>query len=135
MIKKIYFDLVVSTLFTIKSSPFYSDVWKIMSFFFLNLLLGFNLIAIYLLIEEFLIPTIGDYIVVHVISDKYWNALINLTFYGFFIVSVLNFFLIFYKRKYEKLFLKYLRANSKKICGAYYFVSCIFIILVLLILL
>lgn len=120
---KLYYKLAVSTIYTMKNSPKFSDMWKSMSLVMLTINLGFNLITLFLLVKGLSQINIGDYVQIDFINNHYWNGFINLCFYAFIPIFLFNYYLVFNKNRFEQLIVKYHSAFKKKIFGIHFFLS------------
>lgn len=112
--RKIYNSLVVSTIFAMKAGAF-SDIWKSMTLFILTICFMLNLLSVWMIIDHFCCPGFTKFLAFDFISSDYYNGLIYLLVYFFIPPFIINYLLIFRRKKYEILLINYPQAKSKRL--------------------
>ena len=120
----LYYRIIVSTIYTIRSSGKFQDSWKSVTVFFMTITLMLNLLSLWMLLEEFLFPGFTSFLAFEPFESDYSNRLTYVTLYFFLPLLSVNYLLI---PRNEELILalenKYPSSRSKKLFGIHFFGS------------
>lgn len=128
---RIYYKIWVDCITNLLEKDDNKKDWKFKSMIAMNFAMIFNFVLIMTILQKYIL---GYYFYTFEISDmsKYWNNV--LVFLVLFILPcvILNYFFIFYKKRYEMLIKKYTYYNGKLFMSYFLFSILIPIILILI---
>jgi hypothetical protein len=128
---KLYLRLMVSSIYNAQKNGFMSDIWKFSSNLTMAICMASNVLVIYILINNYLLPRALDFIEIMFTSNGGWNFLLNFSIYAVFPCYLINYYLVFYNDKYKLLIKEFATSYKKTPIIIYYSIS--FILAVLLI--
>lgn len=121
MIKHLYYKIFVSCMDTVKHSSYLYDIWQIMSLFGVSTAMLLNTFFIWLCLPNKL--WFSDRMVIEFIPGYRFNGALSFLLYVYVPIIIMNYFLIFYKKKYVQILNNYPEAKNKKISGIYFGIS------------
>jgi hypothetical protein len=128
---KLYYRLMVSSIYNAQKNGFMSDIWKFMSNLTMTVAMSSNILVVYVLINKFLLPDVLDFIEIKFTDTRKWNSLLNISIYIFFPCMIINYFLVFYEDKYKFLIKEFIISYKKAPIIIYSTISfiCIFLLI------
>lgn len=120
MILNWYYKIWVDGIIKLRSIPSNRGIWKFYSMIFISLAMAFNLGIVISLVERNILR--HSFFNINLFENQKANA-----FFSFFVVFMLtpllvNYLLIFRKKRYELLITKY-RSYNGKLCASYIVIS------------
>jgi len=119
---KLYYTIWVDCILRAKSQPQNKNSWKLFTMIFMGMAMSLNFIIISIFLSDLGITNKIFSIKINFIESSKLNSILGFIVSYFLPVTFINYFLIFYNRRYEKLIEKYKYHNGKYI-GFYLLVS------------
>lgn len=130
---KIYYKIWVDCIVKIRSQPNNKDSWWWQSFVLMTMAMILNIyVSLLLLVATEVITKIPIAIKIDVFSGTKLDSLLTFLLQFFLPIGLLNYFLIFYKKKYKKLIEKYEYKNGRLFLTYFIFSTCILVLLIIL---
>lgn len=129
---KIYYRIWVDTLVKIKSQPQNKGRWKILSFVFISMAMALNFISIISILQREVLNNTFYNFELDIFPGSKIDAMLKFFLLFFLPVAIINYSLIFYKKKYVQLMSKYNSSNG--LLGISYILLSYFLPLILLVL-
>lgn len=129
---KIYYRIWVDTLVKIKSQPQNKGRWKILSFVFISMAMALNFISIISILQRDVLNNTFYNFELDIFPGSKIDAMLKFFLLFFLPVAIINYSLIFYKKKYVQLMSKYNSSNG--LLGISYILLSYFLPLILLVL-
>ena len=112
MIMKIYYTIWTDCILIMKLSPVSKIVWKFFSVVFMTLAMTFNLMFLDAIVERNILH-VNYQLNIHFFHSSLLNNFLEWFIVFGFPIILFNYLLIFRKKRYEKLILKYKFHNGK----------------------
>ncbi|MEO7173906.1 hypothetical protein [Flavobacterium sp.] len=109
---KIYYKICVD--FIVKSKDTNEKNWKFATIMYLSAFLGITLMSVIIILEK-TIPSLNYLLFGHKIYELLYNQKLAAVLFFFFPALIINYFLLFYKNRYEVLLQKDKPNNGKYI--------------------
>lgn len=119
---KLYYTIWVDCILRAKSQPQNKRNWKVFTMLFMGMAMSLNFIVFSLFLSDIGISNKIFSIKINFTESGKLNSLLGFIISYFLPITLLNYFLIFYNKRYEKLVEKYKYYNGKYI-GIYLLVS------------
>ena len=122
-IKNMYYKILVSSMYTAQNNGFMSDIWKVLSNFYVAVAFCSNLLVVFLIINNNLSYGSLDFLVIKYTSLGKYNFLLNLIFTLLIPIMILNYYLVYRHDKYKELIIKYEKYYRKPFFVIYFIIS------------
>ena len=119
---KLYYEIWVDCILRAKSQHQNKKNWKLFTMIFMGMAMSLNFIIILFFLSDLGITNKIFSIKINFLESSKLNSILGFIVSYFLPVTLINYFLIFYNRRYEKLIEKYKYHNGKYI-GLYLLVS------------
>lgn len=119
----IYYKIMVSSIYTAQNNGIMSDIWKLLSNFYISAAMSCNVFLLYILINNVFFPNSLAFLDVKWITIHKYNVLINMNIYALIPFMIMNFFFVFRNNKYKLLIKDYKRFYTKKVFVFYFSIS------------
>lgn len=117
--KKMYLNICVSTIYTLKNNAFLSDIWKFASNFLISSAVTCNLLMLYLIIDKHLFINRLHFLIIEFTNTGKFNFLLNLMVYFLMPVMILNYIYVFKGENYLQLVKDNKKYYNKKMFAIY----------------
>lgn len=119
---KLYYTIWVDCILRAKSQPQNKKNWKFFTLLFMGMAMSLNFIIVLIFLSDLGITNEIFSIKINFIESSKLNSILGFIVSYFLPVTLINYFLIFYNRRYEKLIENYKYYNGKYI-GFYLLIS------------
>lgn len=119
--KKLYYKIVVDLIYLMQSNPEKRRMWKFYTMVGMSISLAINIFLLRILIEQLFKINLPE-VDIEFSSEEKINSFSSFFIMYFMFPLLLNYFLILYNKRYEKLILKYNNSNGK-LCKKYILIS------------
>jgi hypothetical protein len=123
--KKLYYKIMVSSIYTAQNNGIMSDIWKFTSSFYFAFALSGYLTFIYLLINNIVTNHSLNFLLLNLINKKH-DFFLNMIIYFYLPIMIINYFVFFKDDKYKKLIKDYKFSYSKKWFAWYFMIALVF---------
>ena len=130
--KKIYHKLLISSIYTAQNNGMFSDVWKILSNFYIAIALSNNIMFLFIIINRHLFHHSLDFFVVEYTSSGKLNFILNMLISLILPIITINFLTIYKNGYYKVLIHRYSEYYKKAPFVIYFMLSLIIPILYVL---
>lgn len=130
--KKIYHKLLISSIYTAQNNGMFSDVWKILSNFYIAIALSNNIMFLFIIINRHLFHHSLDFFVVEYTSSGKLNFILNMLMSLILPIITINFLTIYKNGYYKVLIHRYSEYYKKTPFVIYFMLSLIIPILYVL---
>lgn len=120
---KVYYKMMVSSVYTSRKSAVLNDIWKFTCIFYPSIAMASNVILVLLIINNNFDDSILKKLNVEYISKPEFNFFINLFLHLVLPLVITNYYLVLYKNKYKKLIESYPNSFNKKAITIYLILS------------
>lgn len=128
--KKLYYKIMVSAIYTAKNSSVYYDIWKFTSSLCFAFATAIYSMFLYLLLNNYFFPNSLNFLKINIINGKY-NFILNMLIYFIIPIIIINYILLFKDEKYKVLIKKYNKNYNKKLFVWYLMIAIIFMYITL----
>lgn len=118
-----YFKIFVSSIYTAQNNGFMSDVWKVLSNFYVAVAMTCNLLMLYLLINTHIFPNSLDMFIIRYTFVGKYNFMLNIFITCIIPLMILNYYKVYRKNNYKKLILRYPQYYNKNLFVIYFLIS------------
>jgi len=119
---KLYYTIWVDCILRAKSQPQNKKNWKLFTMIFMGMAMSLNFIIVSIFLSDLGITNGVFSIKINFIESSKLNSILGFIVSYFLPITLINYFLIFYDRRYVKLIKKYKYHNGKYI-GIYLLAS------------
>lgn len=123
--KKLYYKIMVSSIYTAQNNGFMSDIWKFASSFYFAFATTNFLMFIYLFLNNYLLNHELDFLKLNLIIGKY-NFILNMLIYFIIPIMLINYSFFFKENKHKKIIKENNSYYNKKLFAWYFMVSLVF---------
>lgn len=109
-----YLKILKSSIYTARNNGPMSNIWKFTSNFYFATATSVYLLLIFLILNNHLLPSTFDFLILKIFSTKSYNFLLNLAVYFILPLMVLNYYLVYRNEKYKSMQKEYKAYNNKK---------------------
>jgi hypothetical protein len=127
-----YYKLLISSIYTAQNNGFMSDVWKILSNFYMAVAISCNILIIFIIINNHVSPKLLNFLIIDFSTIGKCNFLLNIFVVLILPIMLFNYFSIFRNNSYKKLIKKYPTFYKKKPFVIYFMISILIPILYVL---
>ncbi|MXV37286.1 hypothetical protein GO491_01150 [Flavobacteriaceae bacterium Ap0902] len=127
---KFYYKVWVDMIITLKNNPKNDGFWKLPSFAMMYIAMWLDYMVLKFILENYILGVKFYDFQINYFSIEYLNKLVNLIFTFDFLLIILNYYLIFYKKRYLKLIDKYEYSNGR--LAKWFFFGSLFLPLILI---
>lgn len=120
--KKIYYKIMISSIYTAQNNGFMSDIWKFTSSIYFAFSTTNFFMFIYLYANNYWLNNNLDFLNLKLIQGRY-NFILNMVIYFIVPIMAINYFFIFKKNKYKMLIKEYKSVYNKKLFAWYFTIS------------
>ncbi len=110
---KLYYKIWVDTIVKIKAQPQNEGRWKVLSFVFISMAMALNFIMIISILQRNVLGKTFYNLDIDFFPGAKLDALLKFTILFLLPVVIVNYLLVFYNKKYEKLIKEYKTFNGK----------------------
>jgi hypothetical protein len=131
--RKMFYKIMISSIYTAQNNGFMSDIWKFTSGFYFSFATSIYLLFVFFILNNFVIIDKLDFLILDFTSKRGYNFIFNMTLFFIVPCMVLCYISILRKNNYKKLIKQY-KSNYNKKIFAWYFsiaIACMFVILFL----
>ena len=121
MIKKFYYTVWTDVILQLQKNPYNKKSWKWYSLFVMSFIFGFNYIPLLLLLPDWLDPLVW-FREFRFASSNFLDTLLHGMILFLLPGYILHYFLVFYKKKYER-FTKVYKFHNGKLFAKYMLIS------------
>lgn len=112
--KKLYYKVCVSAIYTFKTNIFFNDICEFMGNFFMSLSMANNLLFVFVILNNHLFVNKLDLFLLEWVNVSKFDFLINYTIYFVIPCMIFNYVWVFKGRKYKQLVKENMEAYNKK---------------------
>jgi len=109
-----YYKLLISSIYIAQHNGIMSDVWKILSNFYMAVAVSCNILIIFIMINNHLIPNSLNFLIINFTSNGKYNFVLNVYMLLVLPIMLFNYFHIFQNDKYKRLIKKHPTFYQKK---------------------
>ncbi len=118
--KKLYYKIMISSIYTAQHNGFMSDIWKFASGFYFAFATSIYLLFFYLFLNNYMLNDKLDFFVLHILSEKKYNFILNIFIYFIAPIMVLHYSIFLADNKYKALIKEYKAQYNKRTFGWYF---------------
>jgi hypothetical protein len=118
-----YFKLFVSSIYIAQNNGIMSDVWKFLSSFYVAVAVACNILLLFVIINNHLVPNSLNALIINYSSLGKYNFILNIFISLIIPIMIFNYFTVFRKHQYKKLISKNLKYYSKTLFVIYFLIS------------
>jgi len=128
---KMYFKILISSIYTAKNNGPISDIWKFASNFYFATATSVYLLLLFLVINNHLLPNTFNFLLLKMPNGESYNSLLNIAVYFILPIMLLNYYLVYRNERYKTLMENYRDYNNKKTFFIYFMGAFLVILLIL----
>lgn len=129
--KKMYYKIMISSIYTAQNNGFMSDIWKFASSLYFAFATSIYMLFIYLILNNYLLENRLDFFLIKFTIIGKYNFILNMMIYFIVPIMILNHLLIFKNNQYKYLIKEYKKNYNKKIFLYYFIIAILFIYIIL----
>jgi hypothetical protein len=127
---KLYYKIMVSSIYSAQNNGFMSDIWKFTSNFYFAFASSIYLLFIYLFINNYWLNGLLDSLMLNLTSNTKYNFILNMFLYFIIPLMSINHYCFFLNDKYKGIIKNYKKSYNKKLFGFYFIFALIFILVI-----
>ncbi|RAR74108.1 hypothetical protein [Flavobacterium aciduliphilum] len=124
--KKIYYKIMISSIYAAKNNGIMSDIWKYASSFYFAFATSIYLLFMYSVVNNYLLNHQLDFFKLKIILNGKYNFILNMVIYFVVPIMSVNYLLIFKENRYKELIKEYNNSYNKKLFAWYFMISIVF---------
>ncbi|THD32973.1 hypothetical protein [uncultured Flavobacterium sp.] len=124
--KKLFYKIMISSIYTAQNNGFMSDIWKFASGFYFAFATSAYAIFVYLIINNYVLNGALDFLIINFISDLRYNFILNIGVYCIIPIMSLHYQLFLRDDKYKILIKQFKKQYNKKTFGWYFMIALVF---------
>ena len=128
---KLYYKIMVSSIYTAQNNGSMSSIWKFASNFYFAFASANYIMFFYLIFNNHICEGSLDFLILKIISIKNYNFIINMFLYFIIPIMSINYLLIYQESKYKQLIKEYTNNYNKKLFALYFIMAIVFMFLIL----
>lgn len=117
---KLYYKIMVSSIYTAQNNGPMSDIWKFASSFYFAFATSMYVMFIYPILNSFIIKTKLSFLVLNIINHKGYNFILNVFVYIILPIMLINYYIFLKDNKYKTLIKEYKNYYNKKAFAIYF---------------